>query len=154
MKTRSIALTIMTCLIGLSFCFAENPNIGTWKLNEAKSKFGPGSAKNSTVVFEAAGDEIKITTDGVDGKGNPIHREWKGQFDGKDYPLAGDPNSGTRAYKVINDRALEGIDKKDGKVTTTARIVLSADGKTRTVTVKGTNVAGKRVHSIAVYDKQ
>jgi len=154
MKLRAIGLTLAMSLTGLALCFAENPNIGTWKLNETKSKFGPGSAKNSTVVFQAVGDEIKITTDGVDSQGKPIHREWKGKFDGKDYPLSGDPNSATRAYKVVNDRTMEGTDKKNGKVMTTARIVLSADGKTRTVTVNGTNAAGKPVHSVAVYDKQ
>jgi hypothetical protein len=154
MKLRTIVFTLALALTSLTLCFAENPNLGTWKLNEAKSKFGPAAAKNNTVVFEAAGDEIKITTEGVDGQGNPMHRQWKGKFDGKDYPLSGDPNSGTRAYKVINDRIMEGIDKRDGKVTTTARIVLSADGKTRTVTVKGTNAAGKPVHSKAVYEKQ
>jgi len=154
MKPRTLVSIFVFFLAALTLCFAENPNLGTWKLNEAKSKFSPGSAKSITVVCEAAGDEMKITTDGVDGQGKPTHREWKGKFDGKDYPLSGDPNANSRSYKIIDDRTTEGIDKKDGKVRTTAHIVLSADGKTRTVTVKGTNSVGKKVHFTAVYDKQ
>ena len=35
---------------------------GTWKLNEAKSKFPPGASKNTTVVYEAAGDVHSAAT--------------------------------------------------------------------------------------------
>ena len=44
--------------------------------------------------------------------------------------------------------------KKDGKVTATGRIVVSADGKSRTVTTSGTDAEGNRIKNIVVYDKQ
>ena len=153
MKIRTIALTIVTCFIGLTLCFGENLNMGTWKLNEAKSKFGAGATKNHTVVYAAAGDSVKVTVDGVDAQGKPSHNEWTGKFDGKDYPLVGDPNSDTRAYKAVSDHKMELTNKKDGKVTTSGEIVVSADGKTRTVTTN-TEVNGKKLKVIAVYDKQ
>jgi len=134
-------------------CFAD-PQMGTWKLNEAKSKFAPGVPKNNTVVYEAAGDDVKITTDGKDKDGNATHAEWTGKFDGKDYPVTGDPNSDARSYKKVNDRTLEMTAKKDGKVTVSGRIVVSADGKTRTVTVGGTDADGKKFQNKVVYDKQ
>jgi ribosomal protein L21E len=59
--------------------------MGTWKLNEAKSKIGAGSPKNTTVVYEATGDDVKVTVDGTDGDGKPVHSEWTGKYDGKDY---------------------------------------------------------------------
>lgn len=154
MKTRNIALTILVCLAGLTLCFAENSVMGTWKLNEAKSKFSPGAPKNHTVVYEAAGDNIKVTVDGVDGEGKPTHSEWTGKFDGKDYPLTGDSMSDSRSYKKINGNTMDLTNKKDGKATVTARIVVSADGKTRTVTLHGTDPKGKKIHVTAVYDKQ
>jgi len=40
------------CFIGVAVCFAADAFMGTWKLNEAKSKIGAGSPKNSTVVYE------------------------------------------------------------------------------------------------------
>lgn len=154
MKARTIALTLVTCLVGLTLCFADDANMGTWKLNEAKSKLGPGMPKNTTVVYEAAGDSVKVTVDGVDSQGKPAHNEWTGKFDGKDYPLTGDPSADSRSYKKINERTLELTNKKDGKVVLSGRIEVSADGKTRTAKVEGTDSAGKKIKSTGVYDKQ
>jgi len=128
--------------------------MGTWKLNEAKSKLAPGVPKNHTVVYEAAGDNVKVTVDGTDPAGKPTHNEWTGKFDGKDYPVTGDPNSNARSYKTVDASTLELTGKKDGKVTFTGRVVVSADGKTRTVTVSGTDPQGKSFTGSAVYDKQ
>ena len=155
MRTRTMLLTLVTCLVGLTLSFAgENPNMGTWKLNEAKSKIPAGMPKNMTVVYEAAGDSVKATVDGVDGKGSATHSEWTGKFDGKDYAVTGDASSDMRSLKVVNDRTLQLEVKKDGKVTMSGKIVLSADGKTRTLTLKGMSPDGKKMSSTAVYDKQ
>jgi len=154
MKARTIVLTLVTCFVGLTLCFADDANMGTWKLNEAKSKFAPGATKNNTVVYEAAGDNVKVTVDGTDKDGKPAHNEWTGKFDGKDYPVTGDPNTDARSYKKVDDRTLGLTAKKDGKVATTGRIVLSADGKSRTVSTTVTDSTGKKVKSTAVYDKQ
>ncbi len=153
MKVRKIALTLVVCLAGAALCYASDPIMGTWKLNEAKSKFSPAATKNTTVVYAPAGDQVKVTTDGTDADGKAVQSEWVGKFDGKDYPLTGDPSS-TRAYKKINDRTLELTNKKDGKVTSTGRAVVSADGKSRTVTLKGTTSDGKTISYTAVYDKE
>ena len=154
MKARTIILTVALCFVAGAVCFASDVNMGTWKLNEAKSKFAPGAPKNNTVVYEAAGDNVKATVDGTDGDGKPAHNEWTGKFDGKDYPVTGDPTSDTRSYKKVDARTMELTVKKDGKVTSTGRIVVSADGKSRTLTTSGTDSMGKKVKSTAVYDKQ
>jgi hypothetical protein len=154
MKARATLLTLALCFVGAAACFAADAFTGTWKLNEAKSKFSPGSPKNITVVYEAVGDNVKVTIDGVDGDGKPTHNEWTGQFDGKDYPVTGDSNSDSRALKKIDDHTLTFTVKKGDKVTTTGRIVLSADGKTRTVTTTGTGPKGNKITGTAVYDKQ
>jgi hypothetical protein len=154
MKLRTIMLALAVCFMAVTVCFAGNPNLGTWKLNEAKSKIPAGAPKNNTVVYEAMGDNIKVSVDGVDGSGKPIHNEWTGKFDGKDYPLAGDTAADSRSYKSINERTTELINKKDGKVTTKGKIVISADGKSRTITVNGVDPAGKKFSYVAAYDKQ
>lgn len=153
MKARTILLTLVVCLVAAVMCFAS-PQMGTWKLNEAKSKLAPGSPKNHTVVYEAAGDNVKVTVDGTDADGKALHNEWTGMFDGKDYAVTGDPASDMRAYKKVNDNKLDMTIKKNGKVTATGTIVVSADGKTRTVTTSGTDAKGKKVKNTAVYDKQ
>ena len=154
MKTRTILLTLLLCFVGATVCFAADVFIGTWKLNEAKSKIAAGSLKNTTVVYEAAGDSVKVTTDGTDGDGKPSHSEWTGKFDGKDYPVTGDPSTDTRSYKTVNAHTLAFTNKKGDKVTISGRGVVSADGKTRTVTITGTDSKGKKYTSTAVYDKQ
>ena len=152
MKTKTVSLIISLVFVSLALGVQDSPHMGTWKLNEAKSKFA-GTARNQTVVYEATGDQIKITVDGTD-NGAATHNEWTGKFDGKDYPVTGDASSDTRAYKVINKHTLEMTLKKDGKVRGTGRIVVSADGKTRTVTTHTTDAQDKKVTNVAVYDKQ
>jgi hypothetical protein len=95
-----------------------------------------------------------VTVDSTDGDGKPAHNEWTGKFDGKDYPVTGDSSADTRSYKKVNDHTLEFTNKKGDKVTITGRGVVSADGKTRTVTISGTDSKGKKFTSTAVYDKQ
>jgi hypothetical protein len=154
MKTRSIVLAVVVCFVGLSLSFAQNPQMGTWKLNEAKSKIPAGMMKNTTVTYTAEGDNVKVTTDGTSGDGSAVQTEWTGKFDGKDYPLTGDPTADTRSYTKVNDHTLTLENKKGGSVVTSGRIVVSADGKTRTLTVSAKNAAGKKVTSKALYDKQ
>ena len=153
MKTKTILLALGLFLFMAPVCFAQNLHMGTWKLNEAKSKFAAGAAKNHTVVYEAAGDQTKIIVDGTDAAGNATHNEWTGKFDGKDYALVGDPTADTRAYRKQGARTLLMTVKKAGKVTINGRIVVTANGKSRTVTTTGTDAKGKRVKTIAVYDK-
>ena len=153
MKTKAIALTISLVFVSVAMGFQNDPNIGTWKLNEAKSKFA-GKARNQTVVYEAAGDQTKVTVDGVDESGGTVHSEWTGKFDGKDYPVTGDANSDVRSYRKVNARTLALTGKKGGKTTLTGRIVISRDGKSRTVTTTATNAQGKKVTNVVFYDKQ
>lgn len=154
MKARAGVLTLAVCLVAVAACFADDLSTGTWKLNEAKSHLGAGAPKNSTVVYEPAGDSVKVTIDGTDAAGNPTHNEWTGKLDGKDYPVAGDPLSDTRSLRRIDSRTLALRVKKDGKVTITGRIVLSPDGKSRVVTTTGTDAQGHKVKSVTYYDKQ
>jgi len=154
MKVRRIAITLALCFVGAALCLAADGFLGTWKLNEAKSKLTAGTAKNSTVVYSAMGDNMMVTIDGTDAAGKPSHTEWTGKFDGKDYPVTGDSASDTRAVTKVDDHTLTFSVKKGDKVLFTGRIVLSADGKSRTVTTEGTDAAGKKISATAVYDKQ
>lgn len=153
MKLRTIVCALAVCFIGTTLCVAQQGFMGTWKLNEAKSKLAAGETKNNTVVYEAAGDSVKVTIDGTDASGNPVHSEWTGKFDGKDYPVTGDPTSDMRSYDFRSAHHLGFKVKKGGKVTLTGTIALSNDGKSRTVNATGTDAHGKKVKSTTVYDK-
>ncbi len=97
--------------------------------------------------------QTKVTIDGTDEKGKPIHTEWKGMFDGKDYAVTGDAESDMRSYRKIDDRTMDFTVKKGGKVTITGRIVVAPDGKSRTVHATGTDSKGKKFHNVVVFDK-
>lgn len=153
MRTRSIVMVVAFCFIG-ALCLAADANLGTWKLNEAKSKIGAGAPKNHTVIYTAEGENIKVTVDGVDAEGKPMHSEWVGKYDGKDYPVTGEAISDTRAYTKVDDNTLHIVNKKGGKVNMEIHIVVAPDGKSRTVTVNATDPKGNKVTSTSVYDKQ
>jgi len=154
MTPRRVLCALAVLLVAVGICSAQDPNVGTWKLNEKKSKLAAGMPKNLMVKVEAAGDSTKVTVDGVDGMGKPTHNEWTGKSDGMDYPVTGDPNSDSRAYKKVDDRTMDLTVKKGGKVTMSGKIVTSADGKSRTVTVHGMDASGKEVQAVSVYDRQ
>jgi len=154
MRTRNILASLAVFFAGLALSFAADLNMGTWKLNEAKSKLSPGATKNHTVVYSAAGESVKITVDGIDSEGKPVHHEWTGKFDGKDYPVTGDPSSDTRSYRKVDDRTLDFDAKKGGKVILTGRVAVAPDGRSRTVTTSGTDAKGNKVENTAVFDKK
>ena len=154
MKMRSSVLFVALLILAAASCFAADVLTGTWKLNESKSKIAQGSPKNQTTVYEAAGDSTKVTIDGIAPDGSPSHSEWTGKFDGKDYPSTGNPNEDMRSAKMVDAHTYDIVSKKGGKVILTAHIVVAPDGKTRTVTIHGTDSNGKKYTSVAVYDKQ
>jgi hypothetical protein len=152
-NTRSAVVAVTLSFVVAAACFAANPQMGTWKLNQAKSKMPAGMGKNTTVVYAEQGDKIKVTVDGVDKDGKPTHSVWVGKFDGKAYPAKGNLSWNSSAYRVVNDRTNQITTMKDGKVVWSGKITVSADGKSRTVTMNGTDASGKKFSGKAVYDK-
>ncbi len=152
-KTRIAVMALALSFMAAGACFAANPHMGTWKLNEAKSKLVPGMGKNTTVTYAEQKDKIKITVDGVDKDGKPTHSVWVGKFNGKAYPVKGNLPYNSVAYRVVNDRTNDITALKDGKIGWNGRITVSADGKSRTVTINGTGADGKKFSGKAVYDK-
>jgi len=148
-----VALALL--LTASAATFAANPLIGTWKLNEGKSKFAPGAAKNTTVTYAPAkGDMIKCTVDGVDKDGKPIHWTWVGKFDGQPYKIKGSPSFDTLTYKPVNDRTNKTTAMKDGKMVMTGTSMVAKDGKSRSVILTGTDAKGKKFTDTTYYDKQ
>jgi hypothetical protein len=138
------------------FAQASNPQIGTWKMNVAKSKVNAGVMnKSGTTKIESAGAGVKATVDTVTGEGTTQHWQFTSNYDGKDGPITGNsPYGDAIAQTRVDANTIRSVYKKNGKVTVTGTSVVSADGKTRTVTNKGTNVMGQPVDSVTFYDKQ
>jgi hypothetical protein len=134
---------------------ASDPRMGTWKLNVAKSKYSPGPAPQAlTVKVEPSGQGEKATAEFVNADGTRTTTQYTANFDGKDNPLTGSQMADTVSLKRIDARTTERTDKKGDKVAQTLRRVISQDGKTMTVTTKGTNAQGQAVNNVVVFDKQ
>jgi hypothetical protein len=153
MKTKTIGLALLLSIAAGTMCFANNPTIGTWKLNESKSTFGDGAGKSTLVVWQNAGHQDKCTVDGTDAHGKKTHSVWTGKLDGKDYPITGDAQSDTRSFKMSGKNTIEMVSKKNGKTVGDGTIVVATDGKTRTVTSTIRNAKGVKVTSTLFYNK-
>lgn len=152
-KTLLAAIAVAVSFVAASGCFAANPHIGSWKLNDAKSKLPSGMGKNNTVVYTEEGDKIKVTVDGTDKDGKPTHSVWLGKFDGKAYPIKGNLVYNAVGYRVVNERTNYIQTLKDGKLVWAGTITVAKDGKSRTVNIHGTGPNGKKFGGKAVYDK-
>ncbi len=147
-------LGVLLCTQGAS-AQATDPMMGTWELNVAKSKFSPGPApKSQTRTYEASGAGVKYTAKGVDAEGKPTLVQYTANFDGKDYPITGSPDSDSISLKKVDANTIEATQKKAGKVVLTSKRAVSKDGKTMTVTNKGTNAKGQAVDNVLVLDKK
>jgi hypothetical protein len=134
---------------------AADPAAGTWELNVAKSTFSPGPApKSLTRTFEVNGADVKYSAKGVDAAGKPTLMEYTAKYDGKDYPVAGSPDFDTISLKQVDPATSVATLKKGGKLVQTTTRVVSKDGKTLTLTVKGKNAKGQAVNNVMVFDKQ
>jgi hypothetical protein len=153
MRTKTIGLALALSIAAAAICFASNPTLGTWKLNESKSTFGDGAGKTTLVVWEKVGKQQKCTVDGTDADGKKTHTVWTGKLDGKDYPVTGDAQADTRSFQLNGEHKIDMVSKKNGKTVGDGTIVVAEDGKTRTVTSTMTNAKGEKVTSTLAYDK-
>lgn len=135
---------------------SKDPFVGSWRLNAAKSKYTPGPApKSITSSYEAAGKGYKISVRSEPASGSGTEYSYTTSLDGADAKVTGNnPNADTIAVKRIDANTLEHVSKKGGKVTIIQRNVVSADGKSRTVTTSGTGAQGQKVSNVAVFEKQ
>ena len=156
MFARVCALIFALVLASGQLWAQQEPLMGTWKLNLAKSKYSPGPPPRSrTLKYEPSGtNKVKLTNDGVLANGETTHAEDAYVFDGKDYPVTGDANVDMVASRRIDAYTTETLSKKSGKTVTTTRRVVSPDGKTLTITAKGTNANGQPYNDVRVFDKQ
>jgi hypothetical protein len=133
----------------------SNPFIGTWKLNLAKSKDTSGLIpKEEAFTVQIVGDRRQVTINGTAADGSPILFKYEVRDEGgTGKVLAGGPYDGVSGT-WIDDNTREVSYMKGGKEMLHLRAVVSKDGKTNTMTLKGTDAQGKPVSGVAVFEKQ
>ena len=150
---RQLKVLTVVLIMSLSLFAAESPFSGTWKLNLAKSKMTPPVPKSDMAVVDADENGLKLNEDVITDKGESLKISYEAKFDGKDYPVTGDPSSDSVSYQRVNANTLKGTLKKGGKVTTDATVVVSKDGKITTVNYTDYSQATP-AKGTSVYDKQ
>ena len=149
----AVLFTLGVVVVGAQ---SKDPFVGTWNLNVAKSKYSPGPApKSQTTTYEAAGKGYKVTVKSVPASGPVQEWSYTTNRDGANAKITGNnPNADTIAVKQVNATTLEVVHTKGGKETTRQTNVISADGKTRTVTTTGVDGQGQKVNNVVVFDRQ
>jgi hypothetical protein len=132
-----------------------DPLNGTWHLNPGKSRFHAGPAIiNQTRRYEVSDDSVKQTVDGVDAAGKPTHSSFTGKYDGKDYPITGNPDADTISVKRVDKYTARSVLRKGGKVVQTTVRKIAKNGKTVTFKTQGTDAKGERIDYELVFDKE
>ncbi len=157
---RLLSALIFGCLVGplLSAAYAtssDDPILGTWQLNVAKSQFTPGPGWQSQVrVYRATPKGVAVSWTGVGAKGEKMRVSYAYAYDGRDYPMLGSASYDSLNAVRIDERAARSEEKRDGKTAGIAVRTVSPDGKVLTITDEGTNRKGQRFSQLLVFDRQ
>lgn len=155
---RLVGLTLGALALGVVSMAAQgnDPIVGTWKLDVAKSTYKPGPApKSSTIVVASQGKGIKVAVDAVNADGSPLKWGFATMRDGKEEaPVTGNPMFDTVTATRESSTAGTNVYKKAGKVVMTTKVAIAADSKSMTVTTTGTNPQGQAVNNVAHYVRQ
>ncbi len=133
-----------------------NPDVGTWKLNAAQSKYSPDYAlqlKQATLVISEIGDEIELAVSGTLVNESPISLKYSfPQGGGAIKPAPAGYDAGI--LTIVTPHEFYSTQLKGGKQLALSHIVISADGKTKRSTMKVTGPDGKPSESLSVWDMQ
>lgn len=154
----SVLLLVTAVAATASAQSKDDPSIGSWKLNVAKSKFTPGPPiKGDTRSYEVTDGWLIVTTETINAAGNRTGVRFAAKFDGKEYPQIGRfaPTVALISYQPVDKHTLEyTVRTTAGKLTSTNRRVVSADGKTMTIEQKTTTADGRPVVNLEMFERQ
>jgi hypothetical protein len=129
--------------------------IGTWILNTAKSKWGPGPIpKSQTITIWREGDWTVLKVEGTDSSGKPIVPSLtRYKEDGETHPI--DNGTATATVRKITDYEYHVVEKS---LNTTSWLdrhnTYSKDGKVRTSHVTGVTAKREKIDRLLIYDRR
>ena len=151
MRYVTLVLLLGTAALRLS---AADVVIGTWNLNVAKSRYDPGPPPVSqTRVYREEKGEVKAMITTVYKNGNSATVHYPANYDGKEYPVSGSPDTDGISMTRVDEYTAESVLIHAGKPIGTTKRVVSRDGQTMTITFKGVGELGEPVNNTAVYTK-
>ncbi len=158
-RTLKVIVVVSLMMLSSGMLLAqENPFVGTWKLNLAKSKFtGLPAMKNETRTVAAQGTGLKVSFDGTAADGSKFSYSYTTNLDGKATPITGSgvpAGADMYASKRVDANTYTTTWLKGGKEIGMSRSVVAKDGKVTTITLKVADTGGKPISGVTVFDKQ
>ena len=117
MKNLLLFRLVISLLVSVP-AIAQNAFDGRWKFNLGDAQF---PKKPDVFLLQNGMYQCKTCAPPIDVKA-----------DGQDQPVSGHPYFDSVSIKVVDDRTIEEVDKKNGKTVYTSKTVVSQDGKTAT----------------------
>jgi len=150
---------LLLAVLGLAgSLWAANPDVGTWKLNLAQSKFSGPAPKEETLVVRVVSGQHEITFTGTEPAGKSFSVTYTYPEEGGTVKSASPAPAGgadtTAFITVVNPSNFYSTTLKDGKQMSLQHIVISEDGKTKHRTITGKNSQGKPLNEVQVWEKQ
>ena len=126
---------------------AADPNAklwnGTWHLNAAKSKFASSAKEQSeTRTYNVSHGKVTMKSSSKDPSGKALNFSYSAAYDGKWYPMVGNPNADRISLKVVSDRKVTASSQLHGKASVQSTATVSADGKHLTLERKMLRLKG------------
>lgn len=158
MKAKAITLVLAMLVVSAGLRADDNPLLGKWKINLAKTKYNAGTPpKNQVITYDMVGDALRLTAEIDNAQGHQTN-SYTAKYDGKDYPFtstARDAVTGqTVRLKRVDANTTQRTTWFKGKQIGTVTEVVSNGGKTLTRTQKGVNAQGQPVDNVQLLDKQ
>jgi len=135
---------------------STDPFVGKWILNVHRSNYPPGTCpKRMVIEMATAGDGIRYHSETTYANGSTTQATYRAQYNGQEAIVTGAhglllPVS----LKRINSHTVVASYTRLLQVTATSRRVVSADGRTMTITTVSKDRSGKRFTTLGVYQRQ
>jgi opacity protein-like surface antigen len=130
----ALILAGLAIAIPQSVSAAPAPNAklwnGTWHLDTAKSKFASSAKEQSeTRTYQVSGHKVTMKSSSKDLSGKELNFSYTAGFDGKWYPMVGNPNANRISLTVVSGREIKAKSQLHGKLSVASTATVSADGK-------------------------
>jgi len=152
MRTRSLVISALVLALVVIAVAADNPFVGTWKMNPAKSN--GTTYKSYTIKVESRDNAFSAVQDIVNTEGKVIHTKQTAKYDGEDYPLKGSPDADMMSFTRPDPNTVDYIVKNNGKEIQRGQAAISKDGKIWTEKGGGKDANGQAFTYTIVMEKQ
>ena len=154
-----LAIAVLAVATSAAAQSKDDPSLGTWKLNVAKSKFTPGPPiKGDTRSYEVNAEGwLIVTTETIQPDGRRTGVRFAAKFDGKAYPQIGRfaPTVTLITYEPVDKLTLKYTQRDtSGKVLSTNTRTVAADGKTMTIEQRSTDEKGRPSVNVELFERQ